>query len=86
MRERFFEPGAFAAFCKEFTAELKRLRRGHVANMATARRELAGVERRQSEILKALAEGYRSEAWKAELVNLDERKAELTLALVEPPL
>ena len=29
---------------------------------------------------------YRSEAWKAELVTLDERKAALTVALAEPPL
>jgi hypothetical protein len=48
MQERFFEPGDFAAFCNEFTAELNRLRRGYVSSMASARRELAGVERRQA--------------------------------------
>ena len=86
MRERFFEPGAFAAFCEGFTAEIALQRREHLAQMAGARRELAAVERRQKEILNALAEGYRSEAWKAELVTLDARKAALTIALAEPPL
>jgi hypothetical protein len=36
------------------------------------------VDRRLKEIMNALAEGYRSEAWKAELVLLDARKAALT--------
>ena len=61
MRERFFEPGAFAAFCEGFTAEMARQRREHLAQMAGARRELAAVERRQKEILNALSEGYRAE-------------------------
>jgi site-specific DNA recombinase len=30
--------------------------------------------------------GYRSEAWKSELVTLDAQKAALTTALAEPPL
>lgn len=86
MRERFFEPGAFTAFCEGFTAEMTLQRREHMAQMAGARRELAAVERRLNEIMKALGEGYRSEAWKAELVTLDARKAALTTALAEPPL
>jgi hypothetical protein len=45
MRERFFEPGAFAAFCESFTAEMTRQRREHVAQLAGARREFAAVER-----------------------------------------
>lgn len=86
MRERFFEPGAFAAFCEGFAAEMTLQRREHLAQMAGTRRELVGVERRQKEILKALIDGYRSEAWKAELVTLDKRKVALTAALAAPPL
>ncbi len=86
MRERFFEPGAFAEFCEGFTAEMTLLRRQHLAQSAGARGELAAVDRRLAEILKALGDGYRSEAWKAELVTLDARKAALTAALAEPPL
>ena len=37
IRERFFEPGAFAAFCEGFTAELTAQRREHVAQRAPAR-------------------------------------------------
>jgi len=86
MRERFFEPGAFAAFCESFTAEMSLRRREHIAQLAGARRELAAVERQLHEIMNALGEGYRSEGWKAELVTLDARKAALTIALAEPPL
>ncbi len=86
MRERFFEPGAFAAFCEGFTAEMTLQRREHIAQMAGARREIAVVQRRLTEIMKALGEGYRSEAWKAELVTLDARKAALSTALAQPPL
>lgn len=86
MRERFFEPGAFAAFCEGFTAEMTLQRREHMAQSAGARRELVAVERRLTEILNALGEGYRSEAWKGELVTLDARKVALTTALAEPPL
>ena len=86
MRERFLEPGAFAAFCEGFTTEMTVRRREHLAQLAGTRRELAAVERRLGEILKALGEGYRSEAWKAELVALDAQKAALTVALAEPPL
>jgi site-specific DNA recombinase len=86
MRELFFEPGAFAAFCEGFTGEIALQRREHLAQRAGARRELAAVDRRLKEIMKALGDGYRSEAWKAELVELDARKAALTIALAEPPL
>lgn len=86
MQERFFEPGAFAEFCEGFTAEMTLLRRQHLAQSAGARGELAAVERRLAEILKALGDGYRSEAWKAELVTLDARKAALTAAVTGTPL
>jgi hypothetical protein len=46
------------------------LRQQPLAQSAGARRELAAVKRGVSEILKALSERYRSEAWKAELITL----------------
>ena len=54
--------------------------------MAGARRELAGVERRQKEILNALADGFRLESVEGGAVTLDARKAALTTALRQPPL
>jgi site-specific DNA recombinase len=86
MRERFFDPGAFAEFCQGFTAEMTLLRRQHLTHSAGARAELAAVDRRLAEILKALGDGYRSEAWKAELLTLDARKAALAAAVVQPPV
>jgi len=86
MRERFIDPGQFAMFCKGFTTAVTELRREHLVQMAGARRELAAVERRLQEILKALGEGYRSEAWKTELVTLDARKAALTISPADPPV
>jgi len=86
MRKRFFEPGAFAAFCEAFTAEMTLQRREHLAHMTGVRQELVLIDRRLNEILKAFSEGLRSESWKADLLNLDARKAALTIALSEPPL
>lgn len=86
IRERLFEPRAFEEFCEVFTAEMTRLRREHLAEMAGARRRLQTVEHRQREIMKALGEGYRSEAWKGELVELDDERAGLLTAIAEPQL
>lgn len=83
MKERFFDPGAFAEFCAGFTEELNRLRREHRAHLAVAPREIARIERRQEELTKLLIEGFRNEGWKTELVELDERKAALTTAIAE---
>ena len=89
MKERFFEPGAFAEFCAGFTEELNRLRREHRTKLAAAPRELAGIKRRSQEILNLLLEGFRNEEWKDELRRLDERKADLEAAMAaanaDPP-
>jgi DNA invertase Pin-like site-specific DNA recombinase len=84
MQERFFDPGHFGAFCEAFTAELTRLRREQLASQAGQRHELAGVERRLKEIVRAISEGYRSESMKTELQDLEEKKARLTASLVVP--
>ena len=86
MRERFFEPGAFAAFCEGFTAEMAVQRRKHLAQMAGARRELATVERELRRIIQAIKDGVSAVTIKDELLALEERKAHLSLALAEPSL
>ena len=86
MRERFFDPGAFAAFYEGFHAELEVQRREHLAVQAAARGHLAAAERRQKEIMESLIAGYRCEAWKAELLTLEARQAELKAALAAKPL
>ena len=90
MKERFFEPAAFAEFCAGFTEELNRLRREHRTKLAAAPREISAIERRIQEIQNLLLEGFRAEAWKDELRRLEERKAQLESAVasagVDPPL
>ena len=86
MRELFFEPGAFAAFCEAFTAEMTLQRREHMAQMAGARRELAAVEREIGKLVQAIKDGVSALAIKNELLTLEARKAALTTALAEPPL
>ncbi len=86
MRELFFEPGAFAAFCDGFTAEMTLQRREHLAQMAGARRELAAVEREITKLVQAIKEGASALAINNELLTLEARKAALATALAEPPL
>ena len=86
MRERFFEPGAFAAFCDGFTAEMEAQRREHLAQMAGTRRELAAVEREIRTIVQAIKDGVSAVTIKDELFALEARKARLTLALAAPTL
>jgi site-specific DNA recombinase len=86
MRELFFEPGAFAAFCEGFTAEMTLQRREHMAQMAGARRELAAVEREIKKLIQTLKDGVPGASVKDELFTLEARKVELTTALAEPPL
>lgn len=86
MRERFFEPGAFTAFCEGFTAEMNNLRREHIAQMAGARRELAVVEREIKQLVQAIKDGVAALAIKEELSTLEARKAALKTALTDPPV
>jgi site-specific DNA recombinase len=81
MQERFFDAGAFEEFCAGFTEEMNRLRREHRAKVAAIPRELEVNRRRSKEILNLLLEGFRNEAWKAELRQLDERNEQLNSAL-----
>ena len=61
---------------------MTRLRREHLASQAGQRGELAVVERRIKELVKAIADGYRSEAIRTELEMLEATKAQLVAAIV----
>ena len=90
IREKLFEPGAFAEFCASFTEEMNRLRREHRVQMAAAPREIAAINRRSKEIMELLLQGFRDDAWKDELRQIEARRAELTATLAAadaaPPL
>lgn len=80
MRERFFEPGAFAAFCEGFAAEMELQRREHLKQRAGARRELETVEREIRKIIDWIKAGVAPLSIKDELEALDARKAALKIA------
>jgi hypothetical protein len=86
MRELFFEPGVFAAFCEGFTTELNLRRREHIARMAGARRELATLDREIANLVQAMKDGVPALAIKTELIALEAKKGTLTTALAQPPV
>ena len=86
MRERFLDPGTFAAFCEGFTAEMTLQRREHLAKLAGARRELAAVDQEIRKLVQAIKDGVPALAIKNELLTLEARKVELTIAMADPPL
>jgi site-specific DNA recombinase len=90
MRERFFEPGRFAEFCKGFMAGVNRQRREHLAQMSGARRELAAVEREIRTLIQFIKDGKAAGAAaigiSGELEVLETRKAALSAAIAEPPV
>jgi hypothetical protein len=78
LQERFLaDPVAFAEFCKGFTEETNRLRREHRNKLEAAPRELAAINRRSKEILELLLQGFRDNAWKLELAQIERRRADL---------
>lgn len=86
MQKRLFDPEAYTEFCAGFSEEWARLRREHQARLAKAPREIAAVKRRAREILDLMLQGFRSEEWKAELEQLDERRARLEAILASRKL
>lgn len=81
IRERFFDPDVFDAFRRAFAEEAEQLHRAHRADLATGPRELAALNRRSREIMELLLQGFRDEAWKAELQRIEARRTELETLL-----
>jgi site-specific DNA recombinase len=77
MKKRMLEPDAFAEFCAGFSKEMNRLRQEHGARLASAKRDIAKLDRRSKQIMELLLNGYSDEAWKRELQEIDGRRAEL---------
>ena len=85
IRERLFEPGAFAAFCDGFAAEMEADRKERLAQCATARRELANVERNIKKVIESIKQGVPGDMLKDEATALQNRKLALQAALADPP-
>jgi hypothetical protein len=91
LQSRFLsDPVAFEAFSTAFVQETNRLRAEQAATRRAAPRELAAINRRSKETMELLLQGFRDEAWKAELAQIEQRRveleAEIESAAVEPPL
>ncbi len=82
LQERFLaDKDAFAAFVGGFTEELNRLRREHRAKLAAAPRRLMAINRRSKEILELLLNGFRDNAWKLELADIERERLSLEAAI-----
>ena len=78
MRERFFEPGAFAAFCEGFTAEMNAAAPRTSGPDGRARGgRFAAVEREIRKLVQAIKDGVSELAIRNELLTLEARKADL---------
>jgi hypothetical protein len=60
---------------------MNRLRREHRTKVAVAPREIASINRRSKEIMELLLQGFRDEAWKEELRELEQRRRELEVTV-----
>ncbi|HYN06569.1 MAG TPA: recombinase family protein [Vicinamibacterales bacterium] len=89
LETKFFQGDAFDAFCESFVSEVNRLRREHRVKQAEAPRELARINRRSKDIMELLLNGFRDEAWKLELQQIEQRRAQLEATIeataAEPP-
>jgi site-specific DNA recombinase len=83
IQEQLFAPGRFDTFCRLFADEMNRLRREHRAHLTAAPREIASINRRSKEILELLLQGFRDDAWKEELRDLEQRRTELQASLAD---
>ena len=72
-----------------YVAERNRLRAERRAKQADAPRELASINTRSKQILELLLNGFRDEAWKLELHQIEQRRTELEAVIAagkaEPP-
>ena len=58
LKDRFFEPGAFAECCAAFTAETNRLRMEQRAGLTNIKRELAQVQRGIQKVIEGIKAGF----------------------------
>lgn len=86
MRDSLLDPEAYEDFRAGYLEELQRLRTAHVAGQASDRQRLARVERREREIVDAIADGFRSDALRVELAALEREKAQILPRLSAPKM
>lgn len=77
LQRRFFTKERLDEWTRLYVAERNRLRAERRAKQADAPRELASINARSKHILDLLLNGFRDEAWKQELQQIEQRRTEL---------
>ena len=85
LRENLLHPDLVAEFIEEFRRETDRLQKRDRAAASSRRKELAKVERQAQRIVEAIKDGLYVPAMKAEMAELEARRAELEAALAAAP-
>ena len=78
---RLMDPGLYAVFVAEFTAEWNRLQAEAGAGLAAGRSELAEVKRRIDSMIRAIEEGLYEPSMKARMQALERRREALEAEL-----
>jgi hypothetical protein len=90
LHDRLMDPALFKEFCTEFTHAVNGARNAQSAALQGARNELTRIERQIGSLIEAIKDGLYQPSMKAELDNLEARKAQLidqqARAQVPPPL
>lgn len=84
MRQQLLAPGRLQRFTTGYVEAIEQWRRERLAGAAGHKQELATVDRRIREIVAAISDGFRSEALRAELLSLEDRRAALATRAVTP--
>ena len=89
LQRRFFTKERLDEWTRLYVAERNRLRAERRAKQADAPRQLASIKARSKDILELLLNGFRDEAWKQELQQIEQRRTELEAVIAagkaEPP-
>ena len=84
MCHRLMDPGLYAVFVAEFTAEWNRLQADAGAGLTAKRSELAEVRRRIDGLLRAIEEGLYEPSMKSRMRVLKRRREALEAELATP--
>ena len=77
MRQQLLAPGRLQRFTAGYSEAMEEWRREQRAGAAGHKHELATVDRRIREIVNAISDGFRSDALRAELLNLEDQRSAL---------
>lgn len=86
LRTHLLAPGRLQSFAAGYAEVFEAWRREQLAGASGVKQELAKVDRRRSAIVEAIAEGYRSEALRQELEDIERQRPLLVARAAVPDL